>query len=208
MSLRHLLALGLLVALALPVAAGGSGGRAAATNPLCSRLRAADPVAFRQLFPASRGGAALCSRVQTHREACTFQTARDAQAPPRLGYGFTCRSRLHPRRTAGRHVTQFIVSVNRTITAVDPVNIGTTPPTGTSFRCGVRHFATRSSLVCIGGSVPYGKPGVGSLTVTPAVGCDVKPLVALRVANGNWDIFAVTKAPRTLNGPPCPGRHF
>ena len=30
----------------------------------------------------------------------------------------------------------------------------------------------------------------------------------VRVANGNWDLFAVTKAPRTLNGPPCPGRHF
>jgi hypothetical protein len=205
---RRALPLALLVVLALPVGAGGSSGSAARDNPLCLRLRAADATAFRQLFPASRGGMGLCTRVQTHREACTFQTVRDLQAPANMGFNFTCRTAGHPLRTAGRRVTQFIVAVKRRIDSVQPVNLGTNPPQSTTFRCGVRGFATRASLVCIRGSVPYGKPAVGLMQVAPNMGCDVKPLVALRVANGNWDLFAVTKAPRTLNGPACPGRHF
>jgi hypothetical protein len=205
---RRVLPLALLIVLALPMAAGGSPGSASRANSLCLRLRAADPTAFRQLFPANRGGMGLCSRVQTHREACSIQTARDAAAPANLGFGFTCRSATHPARTAGKRVSQFIVSVKRRIDSVQPVNIGTNPPQSTTFRCGVRQFSTRASLVCIGGAVPYGKPGVGSMQVTPNMGCDVRPLVALRVANGNWDIFQVAKAPRTLNGPACPGRHF
>jgi hypothetical protein len=205
---RRALPLALLVVLSLPVAAGGTTGSASRTNPLCLRLRAADSIAFRQLFPANRGGLGLCTRVQTHREACRIQTARDLQAPANMGFGFTCRWALHPSRTAGKRVTQFIVAVKRRINSVQPVNIGTNPPQSTTFHCGVRNFATRASLVCIGGSIPYGKPGVGSMQVSPNMGCDVKPLVAIRVANGNWDLFAVTKAPRTINGPPCPGRHF
>jgi hypothetical protein len=206
--LRRSLPLGLLVVLALPVAAGGSDGTAAAANPLCLRMRAADPTAFRQLFPASRGGLGLCSRVQAHRAACVFQTGRDLQSPARFLYQFTCRTPRRQLRAAANSVTQFIVSVKRAITAVQPVTIGSNPPTATTFSCGVRGYATHSSLVCIGGVAPYGKFAVGTLEVNPGMACDVRPLVAIRVANGNWDIFAIPKAPRTLNGPPCPGRHF
>jgi hypothetical protein len=206
--LRRGLLLAPLVALALPAAAGGSGGTASVTNPLCLRLRAADPTAFRQLFPASRGGLGLCSRVQAHRAACVFQTGRDLQAPAHFLYQFTCRTPRRRLRAAANGVTQFIVSLKRTVTAVQPVTIRANPPTSTTFHCGVRPYATRASLVCIGGFVPYGKFALGTLEVSPAMSCGVRPLVALRVANGNWDIFSISKAPRTLNGPPCPGRHF
>ena len=198
------------LAAALPAGAGGSRspGRAAATSPLCTAFRRADPVGFRQLFPGT-GGLALCSRIQTRREACVIRTERDLRAPNNFLFRFTCRPRVTRLRAAAtKAVTQFIFSLRRTITGVGPVYIGGTPPRPVKFDCGVRGYLGRSSLVCIHGSVPYGKYALGTETLSPDMGCDVRPLVALRVANGNWDIFAITRAPRTLNGPACPGPHF
>jgi hypothetical protein len=177
-------------------------------SPLCTSFRTADPTGFRQLFPG-RGGLALCTRIQAHREACVIQTGRDLQAPDNFLFQFTCRTPVRRLRAAvTKNVTQFIFSLRRTITGVGTVYVGGTPPTPAGFRCGVRSYPGRSSLVCVGGHVPYGRLALGTETVSPSMGCDVRPLVALRVANGNWDIFAIHKAPRTLNGPPCPGAHF
>jgi hypothetical protein len=195
------------VAAALPAGAGGTGGSAATTNPLCTQFRTADPTGFRQIFPG-RGGLSLCSRIQAHREACVIQTGRDVQAPESFLFQFSCRTPVRRLRAATKAVTQFVVSLRRTVTELGSLSIGGTPPRPAGFRCGVRRYTGRSSLVCIRGFVPYGKVAFGSDKVSPNMGCDVRPLVALRVANGNWDIFAIHKAPRTLNGPPCPGAHF
>jgi hypothetical protein len=178
----------------------------ARVNALCTAFRAADATAFAQIFPGSRG-ADLCSRVQGRREACVVQTTRDLQAPSTLFFQFSCRTPVRRLRAAAapKLVTQFILAVKRKITSLGPVTIGLAPA---GFHCGVRRYAGRATDVCVSGAVGYGKLATGTLQVSPAMGCDVRPLVALRVANGNWDIFQVAKAPRTLNGPPCPGPHF
>jgi hypothetical protein len=194
------------VAVALPAGAGGVGGRAATINPLCTQFRRAAPTEFRQIFPG-RGGLSLCSRIQAHREACIIRTGRDLQAPATFMFEFTCRTPV--RSAATKAVTEFIVVVRRTITNLGSLSISGTPPRPARFKkCGVRRYVGRSTLVCVGGFIPYSRLLLGSEKVSPNMDCDVRPLMALRVANGNWDLFAIRKAPRTLNGPPCPGAHF
>jgi hypothetical protein len=178
---------------------------AAPVNSLCAQLRFADAKEFRAVFPR---GMASCSAVQDQRENCKITTHRNLRTPTTLGFSFSCRARVSRPRGARDAVTQFMLLGPRDIVSIRPVTLNTTPPRAVAFHCGANRYPGRFTLVCINGVVPYGKVATGSVLVNPDMGCDVRPLVALRVRNGNWDIFQVAKAPRTLNGPPCPGPHF
>jgi hypothetical protein len=104
-------------------------------------------------------------------------------------------------------VTQFALLLNRTFTGLGSLTIGSGgPPAG--FRCGVRRYTGRSTLICIHGFIPYGKRAVGEDQVSPVMTCNVRGLAALRTATGAWDIYTVSRAPRVTNGMACPPPHY
>jgi len=207
------LAVPIALAVALPLWAPGAGAApatSAVVSPLCTKLRTADPIFFRQLFlpRATSDGPRLrlCTRVQSQRERCGAITQFDAGARDRLTFAIGCQPPVsRPRAAAG--VTQFALLLNRTFTGLGSLTIGSGgPPAG--FRCGVRRYTGRSTLICIHGFIPYGKRAVGEDQVSPAMTCNVRGLAAVRTATGAWDIYTVSRAPRVTNGTACPLPHY
>ena len=207
--LRLVLAVPIALAVALPVWAPGAGAApasSAAVSPLYTRLRTLDAVLFRQIFPGV-GGMALCTRVQARRERCGAITQFDAVARDRLTFEIGCQRPLsRPRTAAG--VTQIALLLNRTVTGLGPLTIGGSGGTPAGFRCGVRRYTCRSTLICIRGFIPYGKRSVGLDSVSPVMSCNVRGLAAVRIASGAWDIYTVSKAPRVTDGTACPPPHY
>jgi hypothetical protein len=205
--MRRALVVGVVLAAAVagPAVAGGAPRASAAANALCLKLRTADGTLFRQIFPG-RGGLSLCSDVQAHRTRCSATTTLDANARDRLSFSLGCRGGTLGARAPG--VTQFALLVNRTFTALGPVTLGSSIGPAAGFRCGVRQYPGRSTLICINGFVAYGRQVVATDAVAPNVTCNLRGLYAIRTATGAWDIFTLVKAPRVLNGPQCPAPHF